>query len=557
MSVFARSGPLGPTYRLMVLAGLALVVALLISAPANARRAALIIGNSAYANTSYLPNPVADAKLMATSAAKAGFKVTLVENLTKDNFDQTLRDFRSQADGAEVAMIYYAGHGMESAGRNWVLPVDASLMESRDLRFEAIELDGLLETLAGAQYRIVVLDACRNNPFGSNWQSAVRSVPRGLAETEVEGALVLFAAASGQVATDGLGDNSPFARALSERLPEPGLSIHRLGSVVREDVLNETGGKQTPWTNMSIGGQEFFLVNPPQSAAQQQGNASSAAAGLADAYAWKYADAKNTVEDYQDYLNRFPNGVFAKIANERIVQLSGSQSSTSVAAAAPAPTPAPSPAPKAVTPPPMAAAPAPKPLPESTAMVQPKPAPAAGPAPSSQAGPSFPGNDEDPNSLAFISASANTVHDRAALPQMPATPKFPAEGYPSCREDFQAVPDSLGRVVKINECLSALASYYENKMNGFARSMVGHQEAITNLYNQQVAGQQRFSPQSQQKFYKEMMAEHAASNPDGVHFSDYREAKKKYEEDRAYLQDRYCANTGSCGGYLVPAGVGK
>lgn len=529
------------------------VFGLSLATPAEARRAALIIGNSAYAHANFLPNPGADSQLVAQSARQAGFDVTLVTDLTKESFDTALRNFRAQADGAEVAMIYYAGHGIESAGKNWVIPVDATLQESRDLRFEAIELDGLLETLIGAQLRIVVLDACRNNPFGSNWRSTVRSVPKGLAETEVEGALVIFAAAGGQVASDGAGQNSPFAVALSTRLPEPGLSIHRLGSVVREDVVNATGGRQSPWTNMSIDGREFFLVEAAGST-----NASSATPaaggggqGLADAYAWKYADAQNKLEDYQDYVTRFPDGVFVKIAQQRIAALRGTASSPGVATASAPPPVAPKPAPAATT-----APVTPKPAPAAAAIVPsaPAPTPVSG---TPAGGKPMPVDGSDPNSVAMVTANANKVNDRAPLPAMPATPKFPGEGYPACREEFQAEVDPIQRVVRINSCLAALTQYFDNTLNGFARSMVQHQEAISNLYTQQVAGNDLYSPESQQKFYRDMMAEHAASNPSGAYFSDYRGAKERYEADRAYLQDRYCANTGTCGGYPVPAGVGS
>lgn len=503
--------------------------------PAEARRSALIIGNSTYAHANFLPNPVKDADLIADAARKAGFDVTLVDNLAKADFDQALREFRTQADGAEVAMIYYAGHGIENGGKNWVIPTDASLAESRDLRFEAIELDGLLETLVGAQLRIVVLDACRENPFGSNWRSTVRSVPKGLAETEVEGALILFAAAGGQVATDGTGSNSPFARALATRLPEPGLSIHRLGSVIRQDVISETGGKQTPWTNMSIDGREFYLVDTAQSvpAAGATPAAAPAAAGYnagSDAFAWRYYSEKNTIEAYGSYLREFPQGLFAGQANERIAQLRAGGGARVAAV---------------TTPPPARPAPAPA-----------KPAPAVAPAAVPSAAIVTPAAQPPAAPSANIVLPATNVVDMGPLPAMPATPLFPRDGYPSCRDDFQGLPDAMGRVNKIIACQNTLNSYYETVMNGFAQSMIQHQKELTKLYQDQVGGNQRYSPESQNRFYKAMMQEHADSNPDGPHFSDYRATQKRYDEDRAYLQDRYCANTGVCGGYPVPPGMG-
>ncbi len=505
--------------------------------PAEARRAALIIGNAAYAHANVLPNPIQDANLVADAARKAGFDVTLIDNLGKADFDQTLREFRTQSDGAEVAMIYYAGHGIENGGKNWVIPTDATLAESRDLRFEAVELDGLLETLVGAQLRIVVLDACRENPFGGNWRTSVRSVPKGLAETEVEGALVLFAAAGGQVATDGTGTNSPFARALAARLAEPGLSIHRLGSVIRQDVIAETGGKQTPWTNMSIDGREFYLVdNAPAGPATQPtatgGDAPGAYNASLDAYSWRYYSEKNTIEAYNGYLREFPQGLFAGQANERIAQLRAGPAVTARPATKPA-------TPKT------ASAPA-RPAPVAVVLpAQPRPTIASVGLPPVT----------EPSSNVVLPAT--NVVDTAPLPQMPATPLFPQQGYPACREDYQAVADPMGRVNKIIACQNALNSYYETTMNGFARSMIEHQTELTRLYQEQVGGNARYSPESQNRFYKEMMQEHAASNPDGPNFAEYRATQKRYDDDRAYLQDRYCASTGACGGYPVPAGIGK
>ncbi len=150
---------------LRVLAFLCFVLAALSPDPALARRAALVIGNGQYPNANFLKNPANDAQLIADSARKAGFDVVMLVDLNMRDFEAALRDFRTKADGAEVAMIYFAGHGIENAGKNWLLPVDAKLLESRDLRFEAIELDSLLETLQGAHLRMVVLDACRNNPL--------------------------------------------------------------------------------------------------------------------------------------------------------------------------------------------------------------------------------------------------------------------------------------------------------------------------------------------------------------------------------------------------------
>ena len=143
-----------------------LLLAGLVSGPAAARNVALVIGNGTYAAGNTLANPVNDARLVSAAARRAGFEVVERTELTKANFERTLRDFLQVANGADVAMIYFAGHGIEAQGKNWLLPTDAKLEADFDLPYEAIELDRLLEALSGSQVRMVVLDACRNNPFG-------------------------------------------------------------------------------------------------------------------------------------------------------------------------------------------------------------------------------------------------------------------------------------------------------------------------------------------------------------------------------------------------------
>lgn len=544
----------GVAFRLFLAACVAFC--LVWSPQAQARRAALIIGNGGYANATALSNPVNDAQLVAGAARKAGFDVTLLTDLTRDGFDQALRDFRQQADGADVAMVYFAGHGIESGGKNWLLPVDVKLAESRDLRFEAIELDGLLETLAGAQLRMVVLDACRNNPFGNSWRGATRSVAKGLAETEVEGALVIYAAAGGQVATDGAGGNSPFARSLAARLPEPGLSIHRLGSALLDDVVSATGGQQRPWTNMSIPSREFFLVEPvraaPVAAPQPVAAPVAAAPGnnaATDALMWQGADQANNAQAFQAYLSVFPNGIFANTARDRIARLQGAAQPAPVqpAPVQPAPqqlavaTPVAAPAARAVAPVVEEPAPAPAaPVAQMVLPAQPAPTPAFAPAAAPSSG--------------FIAVAA--LPGGKALPGLPAAPRFPREGYPTCREDWKAVADPIGRVDSINRCMSALAGYVETTMNGFSRTMIQHQEQISRLYSDQVGGTETgYAPEAQNAFYRAMMKEHADSNPGGANFADHAAARARYDEDMVYLKDRYCFATGSCGGYPVPAGI--
>ena len=227
------------------------------------RRVALIVANGDYVNGGSLKNPVGDAGLIEDALKKAGFQVVETEaNLGTGGFNHALRAFSAQAAGAEAAVIYYAGHGIEAQGANWLLPVDVTLQNPADLEYEAIPIERVLRATQGAKMRMVVLDACRDNPFGKSrgWSSETRAVQGGLAELKVDDVLVIYSAAAGEKALDGAGANSPFAEALAKRLPEPGMEIHMLGSKVRDDVLRMTTARQRPYVSASISGDTFYFV---------------------------------------------------------------------------------------------------------------------------------------------------------------------------------------------------------------------------------------------------------------------------------------------------------
>jgi uncharacterized caspase-like protein len=234
----------------------------------NDRRIALVIGNSAYANADTLPNPERDANLVADALKRTGFEtVTLLTNLRKDALVNALRDFAARAETADWAVVYYAGHGMEVGGVNYLIPTDAKIAADRDIGFEAVPLEQVLNAAERAKkLRLVILDACRVNPFASQMKRtqtiASRSVSRGLAAVEPEaGTLVVFAAKDGETALDGDGINSPFASALVKNLPTPGLEVRRLFDFVRDDVMEATGRKQKPFSYGSISGrQDFYFV---------------------------------------------------------------------------------------------------------------------------------------------------------------------------------------------------------------------------------------------------------------------------------------------------------
>lgn len=238
------------------------------SVASTGRRVALVIGNSNYQNVPALPNPQRDAALVANTLKRIGFEtVTLQTNLGREALTNALRDFAQQADNADWAMIYYAGHGMEVGGTNYLLPIDARVASDRDISFEAVSLDQVRNVVGRAKrLRLIVLDACRDNPFANQMKRtlsvASRSVSRGLASVEPEaGTLIVYAAKDGETAADGTGNNSPFATAFVKNMQTPGLEVRRLFDYVRDDVMDATAQKQQPFSYGSLSGrQDFYFV---------------------------------------------------------------------------------------------------------------------------------------------------------------------------------------------------------------------------------------------------------------------------------------------------------
>lgn len=307
---------------------LALILALFgFVSPAFAQRVALVIGNGAYEGASPLANPVNDTRLVSDSLRRAGFTTVDVKtNLGKQAFDRALRDFAMRADGAEVALVYFAGHGIEVGGVNWLMPTDVRAATDRDLEYEAVRLDTVLRAVENAKrMRIVILDACRDNPFSRSMRrvggAASRSlVSRGLAAVEVNETLVVYAAKEGTTASDGTGaNNSPFASSLAKRLPEPGAEISILFRRVRDDVIAATNGAQEPFQYGSISGQEFYFI-PPQGgvAPIPVSNTQSAPVPQVDVeeQAWNAARQIDTPGAYDAFIRQYPRGRFAPFARE-------------------------------------------------------------------------------------------------------------------------------------------------------------------------------------------------------------------------------------------------
>jgi hypothetical protein len=248
--------------------GLVVVAALVLACqPASAeRRVALVVGNSNYKNAAPLPNPANDAAAIAATLKGAGFDVVDSRlDLQATDMRRALREFADQARGADVAVVYYAGHGIEIDGTNYLIPTDAMLERDTDVYDEAFSLDRVLLAIEPArQLRLVIVDACRNNPFADTMKRTVasRTVSRGLARVEptTTNTLVAFAAKAGLTALDGDSKNSPYAAALVRHIATPGLDLRRAFGFVRDEVLKATGNRQEPYVYGSLGGADVTLV---------------------------------------------------------------------------------------------------------------------------------------------------------------------------------------------------------------------------------------------------------------------------------------------------------
>ncbi len=236
---------------------------------AEERRVALVIGNSSYETVPKLLNPVNDATDISAALERLGFEVVLRMDQNFRDLRLSLRDFAATAKDADIAIIYYAGHGIEVDKQNYLIPIDARLASDADVLFETISLDAMLSAVSSAKgVKVLLLDACRNNPFRGQMTRSVatRSLGRGLAEVDPGGVLVGYAAREGTEALDGTGRNSPYAKAILEHIEEPGLEIGRLFRNVRDSVFRATDGQQEPYTYGSLPGRDIYLAGlaPPQ-----------------------------------------------------------------------------------------------------------------------------------------------------------------------------------------------------------------------------------------------------------------------------------------------------
>jgi Caspase domain/Putative peptidoglycan binding domain len=305
------------------------------------RRVAFVVGNGAYKNVTQLPNPPIDAKAMAGVLRNAGFDVVEGINLTRDKMTERLLEFGKKTQGADVAVFFYAGHGIAVDGTNYLLPIDADIKSEMDVKLgNAINVDAALDqTMNDSKVKLVFLDACRDNPFAAKIKAGAStrsvSVATGLAEMKSgEGTLIAFATGPGQTALDGQeGTNSPFTRALMANITQPGVEIQQAMTQVRAQVNEETHKGQLPWGHTNLIGAVY--LNPVAAAAGTQAVASntptaSASSGGSDVELefWRSIKDSNKPEELNAYLTNYPNGTFKSLALARIASLENGPSTT-------------------------------------------------------------------------------------------------------------------------------------------------------------------------------------------------------------------------------------
>ncbi|RWK09945.1 caspase family protein [Mesorhizobium sp.] len=311
--------------------------------PEAAKRVALVIGNSKYVNAVPLPNPANDAQLIASTLRNAGFEV--IEGVDQDNqgMHSLISRFTEESYNADLAVIFYAGHGMQVDGKNYLIPIDAELTSPAYLKTRTVQIDEFMAALPpDPAVGVIILDACRDNPLARTLAASLpksRSLGAGLAPVEAKadgvgtgGVLIAYATDPGAIAFDGNGVDSPYSLALAKHLTEPGVEIQSALTRVRGEVTEATQGRQRPWHNASLG-REVFL-GKPQTEAAPVADASKTTAAPAPAPVaseppsweveqrlWDEASKKNAIPFYEAYLEQFPNGRFATVAKLNIDQL--------------------------------------------------------------------------------------------------------------------------------------------------------------------------------------------------------------------------------------------
>ncbi len=292
--------------------------------PASAEsRLALVAGNGAYTGAP-LANPRNDARDVADILRRLGFEVTLELDADEPKLYRTIRAFGDELRRRQgVGLFYYAGHAVQVSGRNYLIPLGADIRSEEEVRYQAVDVGLVLAKMeaAGNRLNIVILDACRDNPYATDF----RSLEQGLARMEApSGTLVAYATAPGRTAADGRGRNSPYTKHLVEVLKRPGLTVEEVFKRVRKEVMGETDGRQVPWESSSLVGDFYFNASR---AAQPLGSGPSAAQ---ETLFWETVKDSTNPSDFREYLKQFPGGTFVGLARNRLSELEGDAASAAI-----------------------------------------------------------------------------------------------------------------------------------------------------------------------------------------------------------------------------------
>jgi uncharacterized caspase-like protein len=302
-------------------------------------RVALVIGNSAYQHISPLPNPRNDAEDVSQKLKGLGFTLFGGEDLDRTTLVGELIKFGRAAEKADVALVFYAGHGLQVNGQNYIVPVDAQVEFAAEVDISLVSLSGVMSQLErGSRTNIVFLDACRNNPFpkalGGSSTRAAAALQQGLGRTQSgSGTFVAYATQPDAVASDGSGRNSPFTAALLKRIDAPGQSISDMMIEVRNDVIAATGGAQVPWDSSSLTGRFAFAEAAASNNAQTP--AVPQVHGSADKDAYEQAVEVGSCGAYEAFTRRFPDSFYAELAKERATQACAAPTAETKVAATP------------------------------------------------------------------------------------------------------------------------------------------------------------------------------------------------------------------------------
>ncbi|MEM7407148.1 MAG: caspase family protein [Pseudomonadota bacterium] len=297
-----------------------LMCGLLFTAQGEAsERVALVIGIADYARAP-LKNPLNDARAMSKRLEELGFSVTRLENPGKAEIEAAIVRFEGELTSDSVSLFYYAGHGIQLRGKNYMVPVDASMATERHARVEGVDVNLVTSAMEYAKSRInfVILDACRDNPF----ERKLRGGSRGLAAVDAaSGTLIAYATAPGSVAQDGDGRNGVYTQALLKALSTPGLQAEQVFKRVRVDVARRTARKQIPWESSSLTGN--FVFNPGKGNEPARSTSATGEAGQTEIAYWESIRESDNPKAVKSYLDRYPTGHYVELAELRLAELQG------------------------------------------------------------------------------------------------------------------------------------------------------------------------------------------------------------------------------------------